>query len=191
MTSLAQSPMVSNVRRTGAKFDCHKLTRGQTRTSDSSRKLAAWEEHFQQHRLSYSPDVITKGSAEAFSPAGSPHSPQLAPNDSVSNRGSPAPSSQCSAPIAIDRGKSTPTSRYPAPSSQRSVPFVIDCGKSTPASGDPTLVSEPYWLAFSDLASIYTTQSAKVTSRSSLPTSETVIVSQEDIDFLQELFAEQ
>lgn len=167
MTPLAQSPMVSNIRRTGAKFDCHKLTRGQTRTSDSSRKLAAWEEHFQQHRLSYSPDVITKGSAEAFSPAGSPHSPQLAPNDSVSNRGSPAPSSQCS------------------------VPFVIDCGKSTPASGDPTLVSEPYWLAFSDLASIYTTQSAKVTSRSSLPTSETVIVSQEDIDFLQELFAEQ
>ena len=180
---LAESPIVSNIRSTGAKLSRHKCSKIQATIMASACKSLAQEQPSQQQQplqLLCSPDTIPDAFATVvndFAGTGSPpaslYESQLAPLDSVDNEEHNYVSSSliyssdplldnltvaCSPPgisCSPQLGPSDSVSNRtysPNPSSGNSPHFTVS-GWETGASRGLTVVSEPYWLARSDLIS--------------------------------------
>ena len=137
---LAQTPAVSNVRRYGGRLGWQMPTTTQDLHGGFAPKPPTRQESPQRQDTTNSPATTSVNVAEV-NPSDSLYSLQIAPSDSVSNRGdNPDSSPLCSAQITVN---------------DRSSP-------STPRA--PSVVSEPYWLAMSDYASVCTTLSLPINS---------------------------
>lgn len=84
LTPLAESPLVSNVRRIGASINPHKSASGLDMRKVSSGKQPAQKRLSQQQRLFL--ERITHELSATGSPLASLYEPQLTPNEGVNNK---------------------------------------------------------------------------------------------------------
>ena len=185
VTPLVKTPIVSNVRNLEASTHRHRFASNQAIPKISLGKQHAREQPSQQQQqplqILHSPDAILNSFDGARPPSANFHSQQHVPLHSVDDRrltsitsswvysfdssmdsstgACSPPRNSCSPQLGPSDSMSNRT-YSPRPSSQYSTPFTISNTPTGPSTF-PSVVSEPYWLAMSDLTSVYTTQTGK------------------------------
>ena len=185
MTPLAESPVVSNVRSARTKLSQQKFSKHQATTVASTCKPPDGEQPSQQQQSLQALGLMANTSNAFFDtiPDNFPrtglspstlHEPQFAPSKSVGAKSSPwhgpvldssaeallPPASAWSLqPVPDDWAKNA--ERDPHSWFDCSADNAIDDGESLRISRGPSAISEPYWMAVSDAASVYTTQTGR------------------------------